>query len=145
MSIFEVLLALALLAVTFLSLMGVLAMGLRADKKSYVKDCAYDVASYILEREFKLISNDSNARANFWGGDSPNRGNAYKSGVQDFGGDKFSYEICTTTVSSFNAAGSRLKKVQIFVHWGADEVRSGYGSLLVSEVRYLSEANGVEN
>lgn len=149
MSVPEVLIAIALLAITFLSLMGVLASGLRADKKDYLKDSASAAAELILHREFRRMRNSPAAKQAFWNSDHPDRNSPYSSGEEVSGSAKFHYDICTRTVddtsgSPFNGTGQRLKEVEIFVRWGSDDTRVGFGSTLYREVRYVSEAGGDE-
>ncbi len=146
MSLPEVLLAIALLAITFLSLMSVLASGLRADKKDYVKDSASAAAELILNRELRQIRTSPAAKQAFWNSDYPDRNSPYSSGLEVAGSTEFHYDICTRTVddtsgSPFNGTEQRLKQVEIFVRWGGDDTRVGFGSTVYHELRYVSEAS----
>lgn len=144
----EVLVALALLAITFVSVLGVLAAGIREDKKGFLKESAASVSELLQRRLLKDVSRDDppGARANFWSVDKPNRSDPYRQGEEMSGSTRFEYAICTETlVPSFGSNdGKRLKQIDVYVRWSSDDARAGYGSTLHHDRLIVSEA-GSEN
>ena len=144
----EVLIALALLAITFVSVLAVLAAGIRADKKGFLKESAASVSELLQRRLLKDVGRDDppGARANFWSVDKPDRSDPYQQGLEISGGTRFEYAICTQTLTpSFGSnPGKRLKQVDVYVRWSSDDVRAGYGSTLHHDRFLVSEA-GSEN
>lgn len=146
MTIPEVLFAMILLTITFLSLMAVLASGLRSDKKGFVKDTASATAELLLQRTCKRLSEDPAAKASFWATEKPNRETPYDQGEERSGDTVFRYEICTTYVrqadgSIFNAPNQRLMRIDVYVRWGEDDSRVGYGSMMYHGRRIVSEVS----
>lgn len=137
----EVLFSLALLAITFLSLMGVLTGGLRADKKGYIKDNATAVAHLLLARSLQEAEERQGV---FWSIQRPDRNAPYKKGTETSGEVVFEYEICTSYVTGDvpQSPGHRLMLVDVYVHWGSDDSRVGYGDTVTLVRRLVSEASG---
>lgn len=151
MTVPEVLFALVLLTVTFLSLMAVLGSGLRADKKGFVKQTASAIAEQ-LSAELRSALRDQQTRVTFWGQEKPGRDAPYDQGTVRSGDTDFDYQICTTYVRQpdgaiFNGPDRRLMQVDVYVRWGADDTRAGFGSSvfhdqqIVSEVAYGADSN----
>ena len=141
--------AIALLAITFVSLLAVLAGGLRTDRKAYYKDAAASTARTILTRTLGQVSRDNpvGIKAAFWNTDRPNQSSPYLSGTEEAGDARFYYEICTVTITGtngavFGAPDHRLKQVDVYVRWGGDNGRVGYGSTSYHDRRIISEASG---
>jgi hypothetical protein len=143
MTVPEVLFALVLLTVTFLSLMAVLGSGLRADKKGFVKQAASAVAEQ-LSAELRASLQDQPTRVAFWDQEKPGREAPYAQGVVRSGDTDFEYQICTALVRQpdgtvFNAPDRRLMQVEVYVRWGSDDTRAGFGSLVFHDQQILSE------
>jgi hypothetical protein len=149
LSVPEVLFALALLSITFVSVLAVLAAGLRADKKGFLKESASEVSDVLQRRLIKEVTTDDppGTRASFWSTDKSTRSDPFQEGIESSGTTSFEYEICTQTLTpTFGSTeGKRLKQVDIYVHWSSDDVRAGYGSSLHHDRMLLSEASGEEN
>lgn len=144
LSVPEVLFALALLSITFVSVLAVLAAGARADKKGFFKESAGEVGNLLQQRLIQEVSRDDppGTRASFWSTDHPTRSEPFQQGVENSGSTAFEYEICTRTLNpSFGLTeGKRLKQIDIYVHWSSDDSRAGYGSTIHHDRLLLSEA-----
>ncbi len=149
LSVAEVVIAIALLAITFVSLLAVLAGGLRTDRKAYFKDAAASTARVLLTKSLGKVTQDlpPGTKAHFWSQDFPDRDAPYLKGEETSGDVTFRYEICTRAVMStagvpFGSPNHRLKQVDIYVSWTSDDERTGYGSTVYRDRRILSEASG---
>ena len=149
MSLFEVLIALALLAIVFVSVLAVLASSLRTNKKDFFRDKASSTATLLLNRVVLSVQTDSpeGIQETFWEDESPTRAAPFQSGVESNGDLEFQYEICTTTIKSpdgsvYGAPNRRLKQIDVYLTWGDSDSRTGYGSTLFHDRQLLSEASG---
>jgi hypothetical protein len=149
MTVPEVLFAIILLTITFFSLLSVLASGLRTDKKGYIRDTASATADLLLDRTLRELRADSppGTKMTFFNTEKPDRALAYAQGVESSGDTVYGYEICTTLVrhpdgTVFNAPNRRLVQVDVYVHWGDQDARTGYGSTLYHDRRMVSESSG---
>jgi hypothetical protein len=145
----EVILAIAFLAITFVSLLSVLAAGLRTDRKAFFRDAATSTARALLTKTLSKVSRDTpvGTKSAFWAEDKPNRGNPYLEDTVSAGDTVFTYQITTKTIpaangSPFGGVKRRLKQVDIYVRWGGDDQRTGYGSTVYHDRRIISEASG---
>ena len=150
LSVAEVVIAIALLSITCVSLLAVLAGGLRTDRKAYFKDAAASTARTLLTRTLSKVSRDDpvGAKANFWNTDRPKGSpQSYLSGTEEAGDVTFHYDIYTQTITAangtvFGTPDHRLKQVDVYVRWGGDDSRVGYGSTSYHDRRIISEASG---
>jgi hypothetical protein len=149
LSVAEVVIAIAFLAITFVSLLSVLAGGLKHDRKAYLKNAATATARALLTKTLSEVSKDSPAgtKDGFWATDYPYRTSPYREGEENAADVTFHYEICTETVRAisgqpFGAPDHRLKQVDVYVRWGQEDERTGFGSTVYHDRRIVSEASG---
>lgn len=149
LSVPEVVVAIAFLAITFVSLLAVLIGGIRTDRKAFYRETAASTARSLLTKILSEVTRDTPAgtKSNFWAMDHPTRSSPYRQGTEVAGDTEFHYEVCTLTVVGpnavpFGAPSHRLKQVDIYVRWSSDDERTGYGSTVYHDRRIISEASG---
>ncbi len=149
LTLLEVVFALFLITVTALSLVAVLAAGLRTETKDEHRDAQAAATTFLLQSLLRDVKDDNppGLRSQFWGSETPTLENPFRSGTEKIGSAEYSYHICLSTVLSsegsvFGAPDHRLKQIDIFVHWSGDFQRSGYGSTLYHDKILFSEVSG---
>ncbi len=138
----EVLMAIAVMAVTLLTLVSVCALGLRADKKSLTSLAAVQLGERQLDRWLSRARDDDPAgsKADLWDRNCPYP-SPWKQGRETIGGVDFDYALYTSEVPLGQITpNNRMKRVDVVVTWmGGD--RSGSGQMQEFGYRLVNEAD----
>lgn len=135
-TLLETLIAIALLALTLLSVFATLVPAGKREQQAQSRTAAYDVISSELAKLSHSLNRDvpSGERSRFWGSDFPTPSTPFKSGSTKVGSQEFLFEIFAVTMRDSSGAdlggvGNRLKQVEVVVSWGTGGPGRGHGEV----------------
>ena len=155
LSLAEIIVAIAILAITLFSLLSVLVSGMQADKKAFLLATASNLADTELERAIQGVAQaDQGTRDAFWNGEFPHPGSPYRSGTRTVNNTQFDFSIHAVTVfdTSGVAVGDtegdndhRLKQLDIYVRWyESSTAKLGQGQTVHHQRRLITEVSAHE-
>ncbi len=146
----EVIVAIALLSITALSLVTVLVSSLRSDKKAFLVAAASNLAETELQRTAEAVKSDTPAgiQATFWEQQYPESGSPFRTGKSTISHTEFEYFIYAVSVTDSTGLpigdpDNRLKQVDIYVRWYNPSAGSpGHGRTTHHQRRLISQTSG---
>jgi uncharacterized protein (TIGR02598 family) len=145
----EVLLAVAILALTLFALISVAASSLQTRAKSNNLATAQALAETTVESVIRKAQSDADpapkSKSDFWESDFQKPGPPWEQKTVKVGTNEFRCEVYTKTIVELGGSGleqNRIKRVDVTVYWWGGEQtgsRAGSGKLSVALSRLVNE------
>ena len=143
-SLLELLLALALLAITMVSVFSVLVPSKHRERQLQLRAVASDIVAAEISGVEQSVESDTpvGERARFWDQEFPKPSTPFREDSLPVGGQEFRFQVFAETIAGtpglgIDGNGHRMKRVTVVVTW--DYEGSGRGANTFEGVRILAE------